>query len=580
MSFIQTLLDKASGQSRAAAKAENDTRDAILSISASDAGWSAKLVDGDGVRWQGQASCAAERNAAVPAERLADAVACLAADQPQANVARVILFMDDPDLELVDHRFAKLNNFEPRGLKEFGSQQAGGRPVVFGSFPFGDSSAREIQKRVLGFLPEEKLATYFFGLGKIATALVAAVPAGACAFGAQSHEGGIFATLRVHGYFSTFLIANAQTGIIAMRQFSFGALSLAEAYAAEHGLSLTESSAALGTRSRLPPAAIVKDGAAPEHRTGTFTALSPLLQQLHEDIAATLDYFRFQRLAGRPAHLGLTFTGPSLAGLDRWLADALGLRVEILEDTLSTSKDATDTPNLNLLEGSRAALLKMGNQPFEFSKGRFVPMSGGRSDMPASKPAQKLSFPLLEKLSGHFGARQITFTRHSLLRPLAAFGALGLMVIANMYLLTGPAEQRLTDGVFAYGNAAEASIASIKGGAANAQNSDQSALWADNLLAVGQALSPGMKLERLELAPVAGKGGAGVDLNLAITGGLPSATAGNFKSVAVFIDQLSKDKAFSTRFPQVRFTGAGKSTDQTHREMNFHVAALSGGSRR
>jgi hypothetical protein len=93
---------------------------------------------------------------------------------------------------------------------------------------------------------------------------------------AQSHEGGIFATLRVHGYFSTLLIANAQTGIIAMRQFSFGSLSLAEAYAAEHGLSLTESSAALGARSRLPPAAIVKDGGTPEHQTGTFAALSPL----------------------------------------------------------------------------------------------------------------------------------------------------------------------------------------------------------------------------------------------------------------------------------------------------------------
>jgi hypothetical protein len=79
---------------------------------------------------------------------------------------------------------------------------------------------------------------------------------------------------------------------------------------------------------------------------------------------------------------------------------------------------------------------------------------------------------------------------------------------------------------------------------------------------------------------VAGKGGAAVDLNLAITGGLPLATAGNFKSVAVFIDQLSKDKAFSSRFPQLRFTGARKSTDQTHPEMNFHVAALSGSSRR
>ena len=580
MSFIQMILDNVGRKGRVPSKGDIGTQDAILSVSASDAGWSAKLMDGDRARWRRQASSVSERSAATPAERLAEAIACLAADQPQANVGRVNLFIDDPDLELVDHRFAKLNNFEPRGLKEFGSQQVGGRPVVFGSLPFGDSSAREIQKRVLGFLPEEKLATYFFGLGKIAAALVAAVPASACALGAQSHEGGIFATLRVHGYFSTFLIANAQTGIIAMRQFSFGALSLADAYAAEHGLSLTESSAALGARSRLPSAAIVKDGGAPEHQTGTFAALSPLLRQLREDIAATIDYFRFQRLAGRPAHLGLTFTGPSLAGLDSWLADALGLQVEIVEDAISTSENMADTSNLNLLEGSRAALLKIGNQPFEFSKGRFVPTSGRRSEMPAKRPEEKFSFPWLDKLSGRFAAQQITLTRDRLMRAVAAFGVLVLLVIANIYLLTGPAEQHLADGVFAYGSAAEASVAAIKGGGAANASPDQPVLWADNLLAIGKALPPAMKLERLELTPAAGKGGAVADLNLAMTGALPSASAGNLKSVAVFIDQLSKDKSFSGRFPQVRFIGAGKSADQTHREMNFHVAALSGSARR
>src|SRR5439155_7432113 len=164
----------------------------------------AVLANSEGVRWKQQTSCAPDAAAAMPAERLAEAVARFGVDRAQANVARVVLSIDDPDLELVDHRFAKLNKFEPRGLREFGSRQVGGRPVAFGSVTFGDSSAREIQKRVLGFLPEEKLASYFFSLGKMATALVAAVPGCACAF-AQSHEGGIFATLRVHGYFSTFL---------------------------------------------------------------------------------------------------------------------------------------------------------------------------------------------------------------------------------------------------------------------------------------------------------------------------------------------------------------------------------------
>src|SRR6266550_9507153 len=191
MSFIQAILDKAVRQSRAASKGDDRAGDATLSISASDAGWSAALADREGVRWKNQVSCAPESTAATPSERLAEAVARFGVDQPQANVARVVFAMDDPDLELVDHRFAKLNNFEPRGLREFGSQQVGGRPVAFGSVTFGDSATREIQKRVLGFLPEEKLAGYFFSLGKMATALVAAVPGCTGAF-AQSHEGGIF----------------------------------------------------------------------------------------------------------------------------------------------------------------------------------------------------------------------------------------------------------------------------------------------------------------------------------------------------------------------------------------------------
>jgi hypothetical protein len=55
MSFIQKILDNARRQGRATPKGENGTQDATLSVSASDAGWSAKLVDGDGVRWQRRA---------------------------------------------------------------------------------------------------------------------------------------------------------------------------------------------------------------------------------------------------------------------------------------------------------------------------------------------------------------------------------------------------------------------------------------------------------------------------------------------------------------------------------------------
>jgi hypothetical protein len=581
MTFLDALFAKTGFRRQGLDTANEAVRDAVLFVSTGDAGWSAELADAAGSRWKQQMVCAPENDATSPPEQLAIAMARLSAEQPQANVTRIVLLIDDPDLQLVDHRFAKLTNFEPRALKEFGAQQAGGRPVVFGSLPFGASSAREIEKRVLGFLPEEKFGSYFFSLGKLATALAAVIPAGVHALRSESHAGGIFATLRMHGHFSTLLIANGDTGIVAVRQFAFGTLSLAKAYAAEYGLSLEESSASLKIRSRLPPALAMKDdGVAPEHMTATFEAVFPYLRQLRDDIAATLDYFRYQRLAGRPAHLTLTFTAPVVAGLDTWLAEALDLQVDMAPNALPTFEDV-ENPTLNLLDGSRPGLLKLGNQPYEFSHGRLVPITGGPFDMPAPKSgsASKLSIPWLEKILAHTGER-FELRRDRIMQPVLAVALAVLFVIANLYFLTMPAQQRLTDSASIYDTAAGSTLAAGK----TAREADlagdvSGALWADSLLSVGKALAPGMKLKRIELVPSAGKTGAAPDLNFAVTGTLPPAGA-DLKLVAGFIDRLSRDASFSRRFAQLRFTGAAESQDEARHEMLFHVVGLSGSARK
>ena len=570
MKLMDGLFAKAS-QRRAAAKKKQQVGETVLCVSVSDSGWSAELTDSGRVSWKQHQSSDVERAAASPAEQLAQAITRFTAEQPQADVARVVLLIDDPDMQLVDHRFAKLANFEPRALKEFGSQQSGGRPVAFGSLVYGASSAREIEKRVLAFLPEEKLESCFFALGKMATALVAVEPAAVNALHAAAPEGGIFASLRVHGYFSCLLVANAETGIIAVRQFPFGSLTLANAYAAEHGLSLAMSSAALRSRNRLPSAAAVKEDAAPEHKTGTFAALAPALRELHDDVAATIEFFRFQRLAGRPAHLSLTFTGPMLAGLDTWLAEALDIQVEIAENAVAAPKP--EATALNLLEGSRAGLLKMGNQPFEFSKGRFLPIKGAVANAKGRKSTTDLTFARLEKLAARLGVPQFAVSHERLMIPLGAAGLIGVLVLGNMFLLTGPATTRLARGADVYSSAANSSIAPPKpAGEAGTSQSPRPVLWADSLFAVSQALLPNMKLERLELGASGGKTGAG-GLTLAITGALPPGSPGNLKTVAGFIDRLSKDAAFSRQFPQVQFTGAGETSDETRHEMAFHVAA-------
>jgi hypothetical protein len=584
MNFMGAFFAKPKFRGRRRSKPDDGAGEAVLFVSAGDAGWSAELTGREGARWKQQVISVPDSGSASPPEQLALAVARLSTEQPQANVKRVVLLIDDPDLQLVDHRFAKLTNFEPRALKEFGAQQAGGRAIVYGSLPFGASSAREIEKRVLAFLPEEKLESYFFGLGKLATALVAVIPAGVQTLRPESHEGGIFATLRVHGEFTTLLVANGDTGIIAVRQFPFGALTLAKAYASEHGVSLEESSAALRMRSRLPPASAVKDGAAPEHKTATFAALSPPLRQLHDDVAATLDYFRYQRLAGRPAHLSLTFTAPPISGLDTWLEEALDLQVDVAANVLPAFEDAPETPMLNLLEGSRSGLLKMGNQPYEFSRGRLLPIKGAQSEMSIAKHGSRsglnLSLPWLEKLIARAGGRQLTLRREQIMQPLYGVALAALLAIGNVYFLTAPAQQHLIDGASAYGTAAGSSVASAKTGSeADLAAGERATLWADNLFAVGKSVSPSMKLERLELVPVGGKAGAGADLSFAITGALPPGGA-NLTLVAGFIDHLSQDKSFSQRFAQLRFTGAGESEDEMHHEMLFHVVGLSGGAKK
>src|SRR6185312_10672670 len=149
MRFMDALFAKRTAQ-RPPASDSNEGGDAVLSVSVSDVGWTAELRHGADVRWKQWESSALDAAAASAAGQLARAVAKLSADQPQARIARLVLLIDDPDLHLVDHRFAKLNNFEPRAIKEFGSQQAGGKPITFGSLSFGPSSAREIEKRVLG----------------------------------------------------------------------------------------------------------------------------------------------------------------------------------------------------------------------------------------------------------------------------------------------------------------------------------------------------------------------------------------------------------------------------------------------
>jgi hypothetical protein len=552
---------------------EDAAADATLHIRFSDAGWQAAVQGPEGsMLWSESGRCFTDANNA--SSPVSMAISAVEHSGVSDRVGAVIVLADDPALQLVDHRLARLTNFEPRALKEFGSQQVGGHPVAYSSMPFGASSAREIERRILGFIPEDSLEAMFFGLGRFATSLVAVLPGPIGCFGAEAR--GIFSMLRTHGDFSHFVIGNAETGIIVVRRLPFGAFTLARAYGEEHGLALEPASAALRSRSRLPPAEVLKgETLPPEYRTATNLRLAPELRRLRDDLAATIDYFQFERLAGRPAGVSLVFGGTPIAGFVTWLSEALDLQVDLVEEGAAFAATAGDTYPLNLLEGTRPGLLRLGAEQFEFVEGRFRPIKTVQTGV-AMKAASGLGeqFPILKKmpaLSFLQAANSIVITRQHMMGAVAVCGALALAVIGNQSFVAGPAKTALALGTAGYGTTAAESIAAVarqvaeEGGAASTRHP----LWAEDLVSVARSALPDMRITRL--AFVGTQNGQPVP-TLEISGALNGQSASNLKLVADFIDRLEEDSTFRRRFGEIAFTGASEAPLDGD-DMNFRVMA-------
>ncbi|MCH8858036.1 MAG: hypothetical protein IID54_00490, partial [Proteobacteria bacterium] len=418
----------------------------------------------------------------------------------------------------------------------------------------------------------------------MAPSLIAVTPAAIGCFTAQPDKTGtIFATLNVHNYFSTLLVANSEIGLIAVRQLPFGAMTVAQAYADAFGIGLVEASDVLNRRPRLPPAAAVHGElpAALEHKTASFAALAPNLRMLSNEILATLDYFHFERMGGLPAALSLSFSGPSIAGLDEWLSDALALRVELVQMTPAHLPALLEkAPHFNLLEGSRTGLLKIGNRPFEFMDGRFKPIKGSDPKMRANAKAGislhslgNLTIPPeIAKLLSSYGRRYAV--------PAASCAAFALVTFLNIAFLTSPAKNTLAAHTADYSSAAEQSLQRVA--VAKVEASGEVAgdvgqpLWAEHLVSVSQALLPEMRLERMEMNPTGPTLDAAVTLSL--FGILPTQSPDNLKLIASFMDRLSEDETFMRKFTAVNFSGADNTNGNTPASMSFQVAATETGA--
>ena len=472
----------------------------------------------------------------------------------EMRIGNVEVFVDDPELSVVDSRQAKLSHFEGRALAEFGKYQLGGKPVCFASHRFGATAASETEKRVVVYIPEDRLTAVLFALGKLARFTTFFGPWSLQPLLAAETEE-TQAQLTVHSRYSTLALANDAAGAVAVRQLPIGTAHLTDAYARVHGIEAHEAAEALAVRTRL---SIGKEwplpAGTPAAHTGTAMALMPMLEKLTGEIATTGDYFEFQRLAGRAGELRLSHLGARISGFAGWLSDMLQVGV------IDAERRAPDKPPaLNLLEGMRTGLLKIGNQHYDFSGGRFVLSGSQPSDAAHQSVAARWKSA---------SSQPVTL---EMLKPFAmplAAASLALTVLVSSYIfLLAPIEQRGATAANLYSNTltriAQASSRGPKPVAA------EPVLWARDMMALAAMMPYDMKLKRLALVEGAGTAGATFELS----GTLPKGDADNLQLIGRFMKRLAASPGLRRRFTEINFAGAGESDAKDSDESLFRIVA-------
>lgn len=522
-------------------------RDLSLRIFSSDRYCKLLLLD---KKRQQVSSFTEEKDLGSPTSVLSLAIAKLSPDL-EARVGNVEIFVDDSEISIVDSRQAKLTHFEGRALAEFGKYQLGGKPISFASHNFGESSAQETEKRIVGYIPEDRLSAIIFSLGKLAKYATFCGP-WSPQFLLGTAEDSVQAQLSIHGQFSTLMLANASAGAVAVRQLPIGTETFTRAYSEEFGVSLEDADKALRTRSRLCTKGTWPPGAdSPAANVGSFTALAPSLNRLVHEITSTTDYFEFERLAGKVGQMRICVVGEPITGFSTWLADLLHMEV----GTSTTESLSAEVPAsaLNFLEGMRSGLLKLGNQLYNFTSGKFVPAETvGALASPKSKAVS--SQDLLAKFK-KLNAEPLSLDKlRGFAVPLIAVGASLALWFATDSLLLSPINER----AIANANAYDSLLANNKSQQASRPTKSAEPLsWARDLVSVASAMPYDMKLTRIRLTPGTTSGPPSLD----IEGTLPEG-AENLRLVSMFMSRLSGDRQLKLRFSDVQFAGAGDSDKQ------------------
>ncbi|WP_439816525.1 hypothetical protein [Zavarzinia sp. CC-PAN008] len=534
-------------------------RRGTLTIAVAESGWRMVFVDADGMAEPPLAEVAGaaggdDAHTAVAALRRAvRAIPARLHDQ----VGAIAILAADPAIDLLDSRAARIRTPDPVALRQLGSQQVG-EGASYGFVPFGQSSEREVERGLYGFIAGDRLREYLSALNTLADRLVSVVPAAAVMLDRGQSEP--FVALDVQLRASTILVADPETGAVALRTVDVGATSFAAALAEIMSIPLREAVAGLERRDGLPENQWT--GTAPRPLTSTSKALAPVLERLVAEIRTTLDYFSYHRLAGSPARLLLTGEGTRLQGFAQWLSRALGLEVEVAQPLLDSFLKEAEAPQLNLLEGSPDGLLTLGKIEYRYLNGRFEPRQRkpatpvpGSGRAPAGVRLPRLNLGALARHSGRPWRERINDPAVALPACLCGLVAAGLWLII--------------DGADAGHAAAQADLASAQAmqadvDAALARRAQRGAvdgaarfLWTEKLLALSAALPDQMWLTRIDVAGEPGR----PPQRLVLEGAVPANAAGQLDLVSRFVTRLEADADFMRDFRAVTFDGSSMAQD-------------------
>jgi hypothetical protein len=290
---------------------------------------------------------------------------------------------------------------------------------------------------------------------------------------------------------------------------------------------------------------------------GTHLALAPVLERLSGGIAATADYFEFQRLAGRAGSLQISVLGTSIAGFSSWLADMLQTGVS---DVATPDAQAMPvSPTLNLLEGMRTGLLKVGNQEYDFVGGHFIPSMGAQSGNGANGSA---GMALKWKSAS---SQQVTLENlKPLAKPIAAAAFFALAIGGSYAFVLAPIHQESETSANLYSGMLSRMD---QANAHAAQTSGEPVLWARDLISVGAAMPYDMKLKRIAL--VQGQGTLAPAFEL--SGILPKGGGDNLQLIGRFMTRFSALPGLRRRFTEVNFAGVGDGDNKDGEEAVFKI---------